>query len=101
MRVKLQKGFGTAGKTILDIGKSTETLTVLPMTDDLFREEAVRHRTRALYGEVILAGPLSLWVITALLVLIFIGLVCFGLFGTIELTSGPVPIWKWAFGLAG
>ena len=36
------------------------------MTDDLFRKEAVRHRTRALYGDVVLAAPLSTWVITAL-----------------------------------
>ena len=70
------------------------------MTDDLFRKEAIRHRTRALYGEVVLAGPLSLWVITALLALIFIGLICFGIFGKIELPNGLVPIWKWAFGLA-
>jgi len=70
------------------------------MSDDLFREEAVRHRTRALYGEVILSGPISLWIITGLLILIFIGLVCFGLFGQIEMATGPVPIWKWAFGLA-
>lgn len=69
------------------------------MTDDLFREEAVRHRTRALFGEVVLAGPISTWLITGLLFLIFIGLVCFGLFGTIEMENGPVPIWKWALGI--
>lgn len=68
------------------------------MTDNLFREEAVRHRTRALFGEVILATPLSTWLITGLLALIFIGLICFGLFGTIQLESGSTPIWQWALG---
>jgi uncharacterized RDD family membrane protein YckC len=69
------------------------------MTDELFREEAVRHRTRALFGEVVLAGPISMWIITGLLLLIFVGLICFGLFGTIELDGVATPIWKWAFGL--
>lgn len=68
------------------------------MTDDLFREEAVRHRTRALFGEVILAGPISAWIITGLLLLIFIGVICFGIFGTIELDGVAMPIWKWALG---
>ena len=68
------------------------------MTDDLFREEAVRHRTRALFGEVILAGPISTWIITGLLLLIFVCLACFGLFGTIEIDGIATPIWKWALG---
>lgn len=68
------------------------------MTDDLFRAEAVRHRTRALYGEVILTGPVNLWLITGLLTLVSIALICFVLFGTIELENGSVSIWKWAFG---
>lgn len=68
------------------------------MTDDLFREEAVRHRTRALFGEVVLAGPISTWIITGLLFLIFIGLVCFGLFGTINVEGIQTPIWQWAVG---
>lgn len=69
------------------------------MTDDLFREEAVRHRTRALFGEVVLAGPISTWIITGLLLLIFVGLVCFGLFGTIDVDGAATPIWKWALGI--
>lgn len=68
------------------------------MIDDLFREEAVRHRTRALFGEVVLAGPVSTWIITGLLLLIFVGLVCFGLFGTIDIDGTATPIWKWALG---
>jgi len=40
----------------------------------LFREEAIRHRTRALFGDVVLAAPLSTWLITGLLVVILAGL---------------------------
>ena len=69
------------------------------MTDDLFREEAVRHRTRALFGEVVLAGPISTWIITGLLFLLFVGMVCFGLFGTIVIDGLATPIWKWALGI--
>lgn len=69
------------------------------MTDDLFREEAVRHRTRALFGEVVLAGPISTWIITGLLFLLFVGMVCFGLFGTIFIDGLATPIWKWALGI--
>lgn len=70
------------------------------MTDDLFREEAIRHRTRALYGDVLLAAPPSMWLLTGLLVTIFLAVVSFAVFGTIELASGPQPLWKWAFGIA-
>lgn len=71
------------------------------MTDDLFREEAIRHHTRALYGDVILAAPLSTWVITGLLTLILLGGVSFGIFGAIETETGTLPLWKWAFGITG
>ena len=70
------------------------------MTEDLFREEAVRHRTRALFGEVILAGPISTWIITALLFILFVGFICFGLFGSIEVDGIATPIWKWALGIS-
>lgn len=69
------------------------------MTEDLFREEAIRHRTRALYGDVILAAPIATWVITLLLIVIFCALCAFGLFSTISTPDGPLPIWRWAFGL--
>ena len=70
------------------------------MTEKLFREEAVRHRTRALFGEVVLAGPISTWVITALLFFFFVGFICFGVFGSIELDGVATPIWKWALGIS-
>ena len=37
---------------------------------DLFRKEALENRSRALYGEVALRGPLSTWILTALILLL-------------------------------
>ena len=37
---------------------------------NLFRKEALDHRSRALYGEVVLRAPLGTWVITALLIIL-------------------------------
>ena len=61
---------------------------------DLFRKEAIRHRTRALYGDVILAAPLSTWIITGLMAVIIAGLIGFGIWGEID----GQPIWRWALG---
>ncbi len=36
---------------------------------DLFRKEAIENRSRALYGEVILKGPLSTWILTGIIIL--------------------------------
>ena len=36
---------------------------------DLFRKEAIENRSRALYGEVILKGPLSTWILTVIIIL--------------------------------
>ncbi|MBL4871652.1 MAG: hypothetical protein JKX72_11950 [Robiginitomaculum sp.] len=68
------------------------------MTKDLFRKEAIRHRTRALFGDVILAAPLSTWVITILLMVIVVGLIGFSLFASIMIDGESVPIWLWALG---
>ena len=51
---------------------------------DLFRKEAIRHRTRALFGDVILAAPLSTWLIAGLLMVIMAGVVAFGVFGKVQ-----------------
>jgi len=61
---------------------------------DLFRKEAIRHRTRALYGDVILSAPLPTWIITGLMAVIAAGLIAFGIWGQID----GVPIWRWALG---
>jgi len=62
---------------------------------DLFRKEALENRSRALYGEVALRGPLSTWVLTALiliLTLISIGLL-FGL--KVQTADGPMRLFFW------
>lgn len=66
----------------------------------LFREEAIRHRTRALFGDVVLAAPLSTWLITGLLVVILVGLVAFSVFGSVQTGGDNVPIWRWILGRA-
>jgi len=61
----------------------------------LFRKEALEHRSRALFGEVILRGTLGSWVITLLLIAVmalFIG----GLFFlSVETANGPVRLLDW------
>ncbi|PHR91788.1 MAG: hypothetical protein COA69_11460 [Robiginitomaculum sp.] len=66
------------------------------MTKELFRKEAIRHRTRALFGDVVLAAPLSTWIITGLLLVIAVGLVAFGVLATIEIDGVRIPFWQWA-----
>ncbi len=67
------------------------------MTKDLFRKEAIRHRTRALYGDVVLAAPLSSWLITGLLIALIGGAIAFGVFVHVESDTGPLPLWRWIF----
>ena len=57
----------------------------------LFRKEALGRRSRALFGEVVLRGPLSIWII-AVLVLITLGLIGWILFG-VEVRGETV--WSW------
>ena len=64
----------------------------------LFRAEAIRHRTRALFGDVVLAAPLSTWLITGLLVMILVGLIVFGVLVSVEIDGDNIPIWRWILG---
>ena len=64
----------------------------------LFRAEAIRHRTRALFGDVVLAAPLSTWIITGLLVVILAGVAAFGVFASVQVGSECIPIWRWILG---
>lgn len=65
---------------------------------DLYRKEALAHRSRALFGEVRLQAPPSTWVITALLIgLIVICLV--GLFLLqVQTDEGALRLIDWLFG---
>ncbi len=69
-----------------------------PKKTPLFRAEAIRHRTRALYGDVVLAAPLSTWLITGLLVMIVLGVVAFGVLGLVQIDGENIPVWRWIFG---
>jgi hypothetical protein len=62
---------------------------------DLFRKEALENRSRALYGEVVLKGPLGSWVLTVLVLLAaaIALLILFRL--TIETDDGALPLIQW------
>jgi membrane fusion protein len=49
---------------------------------ELFRREAIEHRRQRLYGEVVLAVPLTHWAVTATIAAAFFLLVCFLVFGS-------------------
>jgi len=69
-----------------------------PEKTPLFREEAIRHRTRALFGDVVLVAPLSTWIITGLLTVILAGIVMIGVFGSVQIDNESLPIWRWILG---
>jgi len=63
----------------------------------LFRKEALEHRSRALFGEVVLRGSIVSWIITGLLILVM-GLLIWGLFFiNIETDNGSVRLLEWLF----
>lgn len=57
----------------------------------LFRKEAMERRSRALFGEVVLRGPLPGWVVVGL-ILTTLGLIGFVLFG---IEVGEQTVWNW------
>lgn len=65
---------------------------------DLYRKEALAHRSRALFGEVRLQSPPASWVITVLLVIL--ATICLaGLFlFHVQTDEGPVRLIDWLFG---
>ena len=65
---------------------------------DLYRKEALAHRSRALFGEVRLQAPPATWVITGLLV-VLVGIVLAGLFlFPVQTDDGAVRLIDWLFG---
>lgn len=65
---------------------------------DLYRKEALAHRSRALFGEVRLQAPPATWMITALL-LILVAMCLAGLFlFDVETDAGAVRLIDWLFG---
>ena len=65
---------------------------------NLYRKEALAHRSRALFGEVRLQAPPATWMITALLVILV--LICLaGLFlFQVQTDDGPLRLIDWLFG---
>lgn len=57
----------------------------------LFRREAMERRSRALFGEVVLRGPLPGWCVAGLVLATF-GLIGALLFG---ITVGDQTVWAW------
>ena len=65
---------------------------------DLYRKEALAHRSRALFGDVRLQAPPATWIITALLVAL-VAICLAGLFlFQVETDSGPIRLIDWLFG---
>ena len=61
----------------------------------LFRKEALEHRSRALFGEVVLRASFASWIITGLLIAA-ISLLIGGLFFlNIETDNGPLRLLDW------
>ena len=61
----------------------------------LFRKEALEHRSRALFGEVVLRGPLASWLITLLLILVMALLIGGLFFLSVETVNGDVRLIDW------
>lgn len=66
------------------------------MTDDLYRKEALEHRTRSLYGDVILTAPPTTWIVTFILVIVMALIVALLVIAQID----GAPLWKWLLGRA-
>jgi len=65
---------------------------------DLYRKEALAHRTRALFGEVRLQAPPSTWLITLLLVVLVVKLVAALFLLDVETEAGAVRLLDWLLG---
>ena len=61
----------------------------------LFRKEALEHRSRALFGEVVLRGSVGSWVITGLLITVMTVLIGGLFFLNIDTADGSVRLLDW------
>ena len=58
----------------------------------LFRKEALEHRSRALFGEVVLRGSVGSWLITGLLIAVMVVLIGGLFFLNIDTADGSVRL---------
>ncbi len=65
------------------------------MTQNLYRQEALDHQNRRLFGEVVLRSPPKVWWILILLITLFLigGAVLFWL--DVQTDAGPVRLIDW------
>ncbi|MEE9346719.1 MAG: hypothetical protein V3U82_00895 [Robiginitomaculum sp.] len=70
------------------------------MSSNLFRKQAAG-RSRALYGDVVLRGSVSSWLITALLAALALLIVGVLFLGRIESGGESLSIWGYLWGLSG
>ena len=61
----------------------------------LFRKEALEHRSRALFGEVVLRGTLGSWAITGLLIAVMALMIGGLFFLNVETAEGPIRLLDW------
>lgn len=65
------------------------------MTNDLYRKEALEHRSRSLYGEVILTSPPGTWLLTFILAAVVIFVCGLLFFGQVQTDDGTLSIIDW------
>ena len=65
---------------------------------DLYRKEALEHRTRSLFGEGRLQAPPSSWLITLLLVVLVVKMIAALFLLDVQTTQGPVRLLDWLLG---
>jgi len=68
------------------------------MTKELYRREALDHKHKGLYGEVILSAPPASWIITLIILLVSAILVAILFFGQVETQSGTISVFDWLLG---
>ena len=67
---------------------------------DLYRKEALEHRTRSLFGEVRLQAPPSTWLITVLLIILVVILMGALFLLDVQTDDGAVRLVDWLLGRA-
>jgi len=67
---------------------------------DLYRKEALEHRTRSLFGEVRLQAPPSTWLITLLLIMLVAILLGALFLLNVQTDDGAVRLVDWLLGRA-
>ena len=71
------------------------------MTEELYRKEALAHRHRSLYGDVVLAAPVATWIITLIICALCLTIGAVLVLAEVQTDSGPVALWRWLLQRAG